>query len=392
MKNYLVVLCTLTQFSVVLPSCTHTFNTDELNIDLNEAQYIVNIPDMTDSLSINYSDMYSDVNYIVLDAHNTNAIVGTICNIEITNDKDIIIFDDINHKIVRYDSCGHYLNQIGERGHGPNEYIDPRAMCYDRYNNQILVWDHGTSRVLFFDTNGTVKRSMTAPFPYSIKVIDREHLIYFYDYPRVESAYNYLIVTKDGKECSKFEHVSNAMSLSEKPSMTHVFNYTENDAILCRSAYSSIIYKYKIEGGKVLPFVKLTSQDRNWAIGNPEDISKTYDKRYNAEVTTAFVTNGKLFLDGFNYTNQYPFLYFNDLKGHVRVGQKVINDLDGYPSYTCFLYSNEEYVYQYVNPEDFRQLLDQWENRTDIPQKDRDFVSKMANSINPIIQVCTVKD
>lgn len=385
MKIYLALLCA---FLFMTPSMAQD-KASPLNMDLNKVQYKIEIPDMKDSTSIRYSDIYSNVQTIMLEAPNNDAIVGTISKMEITNDGDIILLDDINGKVVRYDSCGHFLNLIGAKGHGPNEYVDPRAMCYDKYDNQVLIWDHGTAKILFFDIKGKVQKKLAAPYPWDMEVIGPYQLLYFYDYPKEKSLYNYLIVTKNGKEVSKFEYIPDASSLNERPSTTTVFRYSDNDALLCRSALSSIIYK--AQEGKVSPYIELTSKDNNWAIGRPEKIEKTYEKQYNANILNVLVANGKVLIDGYHFKDEYPFVYYNDMKGHIRAGQKVINDMEGFVSWICVIQSKGSKIYYYVNPDDYAALAKSWKNRQDIPQSDKDFVSKLANSANPIIQVCTVK-
>lgn len=66
--------------------------------------------------------------------------------------------------------------------------------------------------------------------------------------------------------------------------------------------------------------------------------------------------------------------------------------MNGFVSYTCFLQNKGKNIYKYVSPVEYETLISSWKDRKDIPQEDREYVIKMANSVNPIIQVCTVKD
>ena len=386
MKNkYLFLFILINSF---ISACSLS-ETNLQEIDLTKVQNKVLIPDMKDSLEIRYSDLYSNVRYITLESCPEEAIIGLISRMEIANNGDFIIFDQINNKIVRYDSCGQFKNLIGERGHGPNEYISPKTICYDKYENLLIVVDGWTGKLLYFNLNGKMIKSLKVPFPSEIKVLDQVHLVLFNNYSKAEN-YNYLIVTKDGKECSKFEPIQKTIKMKGFPDTGNVFKYFDEDILLCRSAYSSIIYKAQADS--IIPYIEMYSTDKIWAMSRPNQLADAYKNTDKAYVRTALVINGKVILEGYNFINNYPFLYINDLQGHIRAGQKVINDVFGYANFTCFLQNKGNNIYKYIKPEKYEELLDSWKDRTDIPQKDREFVTRMANSINPIIQVCTVKD
>lgn len=49
---------------------------------------------------------------------------------------------------------GSYLGQVGRRGEGPGEYVQPTGIAYDAGQNRLLVRDASRSRVLIYDATG----------------------------------------------------------------------------------------------------------------------------------------------------------------------------------------------------------------------------------------------
>ena len=87
-----------------------------------------------------YSDVYTGVNYAILETNNESAI-GNIEKLEVASNKDFIVFDRANGKILRFDSTGIFLNKIGMMGHSKDEYINPELMAYDEFNDNVIVYD-----------------------------------------------------------------------------------------------------------------------------------------------------------------------------------------------------------------------------------------------------------
>lgn len=356
--------------------------------DLDSVRYVVNLPDFKDSLKVRYSDLFGKVEYIVLEAPCEDAVVGGISRMELTNNNEIIIFDRTNNIIVRYDSCGTFLNKIGECGHGPNEYIRVNDIAYDSFTNQIIVSDE-SGKLLFFNLNGKLEKNIKMPFVQNFTVLDYDHLLIYMNYSLNNQGYNYLITTKDGELCSFFERFGD-ISMSEFPPAEYSLQNNVEGGILGRSYYSSIVYL--IQSDKTVPYLELLPPDNHWSLGRPDNASQPYDNRYRAEIRCLYLVDNKLFMDGYDYEGQYGFFYYDDLKGVSLGGKQIVNDMSGSVNYVCPVHCKKNKIYFNVDPEDFSSLVDSWKTRTDIPEKDIEFATQMSQSINPIIQVCTVKD
>ena len=102
-----------------------------------------------------YSDVYTGVNYAILETNNESAI-GNIEKLEVASNKDFIVFDKANGKILRFDSTGIFLNKIGMMGHSKDEYINPELMAYDEFNDNVIVYDGAKKSLLHYALNGTL--------------------------------------------------------------------------------------------------------------------------------------------------------------------------------------------------------------------------------------------
>ena len=365
--------------------------TSNVNTDIVNVEHTVELPDLKDSKEIYYSELFSKVRYIELDSHPSQAIIGSIAGTEITNDGDIVILDQRNCKIIRYDSCGHFLNLIGDRGHGPNEFIQPKSICYDKYDNQILVLDSWSGKVLFYSLDGKMAKSISVAYPDGIRVVDSKHRLLFYNYFPECLDHNFLICTNDGEECCRFDPVPDSFKSKQHPATNFVFSNTEDDALLCRAGYSSIIYKVK--GSKVSAFIELTSKEKIWSFGRTEKLMTAYENRNKTSIGQFHFVNDKFCIQGFNIEDGFLFEYWSDFKGMTRGGRKMVNDIDGLiakvgGNVAC----HGKEIYKGYTSIDIEEIFESWKGNNNVSQKERDFVTKMSNNINPFFQVCTVKD
>ena len=389
MKHLIGILCVM--LFTLESSCTKSVCAQELNLDAAKVQFEIEIPSFKDSAEIRYSDIFSNVRYVELEAKCNDAYISFITHMEITNDNDIIVLDFNNKKVLRFDSNGHFLNLIGEAGHGHNEYLYPRSIAYDKYENQILVWDVFAQKILYYNLDGAIKKSIKLGMDCSeIKVIDKNHLILFLNY-NDNTGFNYLVIDKEGKECFKFEKIPHPEVLKSKPTTTYALNNSDNGGILCRAPYSSTMYR--VDGQGAIPFLRFVPKEKNWLLGKPEDISKLITLKKPSCINASIIVKGKLFLTGYIPTQKSTYVLCHDLqKKTTRCGKNFVNDMNGFLKHRLYKQHKGGDIYFLIYPDDFRNLLDSWKDRTDIPQKDREFVTKMANSTNPIIQICTVKD
>ncbi|MCR5395267.1 MAG: 6-bladed beta-propeller, partial [Bacteroidales bacterium] len=132
-----------------------------------------------ESANFKYSEIFSSVKYVKLEA-TENSSIGEIEKIETTDSGDFIVFDKYNARIVRFDSLGNYLNNIGIKGRSKKEYVDPTDMMYDPYNEQVSVCDRGTQTIKFYNIDGTFINQIKFPIYFShFGIISKDEIVVF---------------------------------------------------------------------------------------------------------------------------------------------------------------------------------------------------------------------
>ncbi|MDA3930398.1 MAG: 6-bladed beta-propeller [Prolixibacteraceae bacterium] len=105
-------------------------------------------------------DIIDSIWYVPLET-NKSSLIQYIDNV-IPFEDNLFILDEYSKVILKFDSNGKFITQIGENGKGPKEYISPTS--FKIINNQILVWDDRMSKVQYYDTDGNFVREQKLGF------------------------------------------------------------------------------------------------------------------------------------------------------------------------------------------------------------------------------------
>jgi len=308
-------------FAILLTSCSLNMGH---SIDINDSEtQIIELPNLSDSVNFYYSNVFSDVNHVVLESGPESSF-GFLSQLEIINSGDYIIFDKSNKKILRFDSCGVFLNQIGQRGNGRNEYVDPLNMSYDRFNDKILISDCARHNLLVYNIDGSVEKVVKIDEFYNslFCVLDSCHLLFYSNYMS-EDGYNYHITDYEGNVISRFENKFDSKVFKGYPDCSGVFSYGNND-VWSRSLFSSKIYS--ITDSIVSLKYELVDINGHWSVSDPRSIKNVIKKPI--ELVKVGIVNNSVFIACVNNGKWYS--YYNDLMGPKYAGIYSINDVKGF--------------------------------------------------------------
>lgn len=87
---------------------------------------------------------------------NENSLVQSITSVFLT-DKYIIVFDIGAQRLLKFDRCGKFLQNMSRRGRGPNELIEIRKVVL--YNNLLFLYGLG-QKMIVMDLDGNVVRNI----------------------------------------------------------------------------------------------------------------------------------------------------------------------------------------------------------------------------------------
>jgi len=341
-----------------------------------------------------YSDLFSHVDYIKLEATEESRI-AQIYKLQITQEKDFIVWDYHNGVILRFDQHGKFLNKIGSRGHGSDEYVRPIDVAYDRFNNQVVVNDNAQKSILFYSIEGQLIKKLKLDFYFStLNFVDNDRLVLFVNHWQAnregETDYNYKIINHDGDILdmyNPYQHDRHGFN----PLADRTFK-VQNGLLLCNEYYSPLIFTFTDNGMVPLFYLdfgnKQFEKDLFFELKLGLFNKKVANNADYAYCHNFFMTKNKYII--VILENHKGILYVQDKKDPSKtvIASRAVNDVHGCIPSSCPNYVDDEKFYNIIDPYRFSRLL---ENGTDISDEDKAFLSEMAAHSNPILQVCTLK-
>lgn len=111
----------------------------------NKNLYSIDLDHSTKERSFVFSSIFCDLETIILDSE--EKVIGNIDKIQ-ADDSTIYILDiNISKGVFKYSRNGNYIQQIGNIGSGPGEYIKPFDFTLDQKNRIIYILDGPKQRI-----------------------------------------------------------------------------------------------------------------------------------------------------------------------------------------------------------------------------------------------------
>ena len=370
-----------------LTSCSQKNN--PVAVDIQEENIFSLKPDKLDTLM--YSDLYCDVEFVPLEC-DASLPFGEISDLKITQSADFIVFDIIQKGIFRFDSTGHFLNNIGQCGHANQEYIEPLGIAYDKYNNKVLVNDNAKQRIVRYNLDGTFCDEIKLDFYFNaFGVIDSTHIALFLDYywqNNRKEDYNFKVVDLSGKviyEAFPYSFVKNQIHHDCK----HVFEDSDYGLLFLQPGTSVL---YKVTSNSLVPmyFVNYSDEDlikQDTAVRCPVFNQKISESKY--QIHSIFLVNGK-FLS--NVVDERKFYFWvQDIKNKdihfFSTFGFLHNDLKGSITNYFIKTTSGGNIYYVIEPDDIPLIV----QNEEMSCKNKEFVDLLSKHTNPIIQICTLK-
>ena len=142
-------------------------NPVEVHIDLNK-----------DCLP--YDSLMTEINYVKLETTGDN-LIGEISQLLFVDDKIIVVDSWKSKTITVYDMKGHYLNQIGSLGQGPQEYAFFTHVSLTPNKKMLVVTDMGSTSLKYYTIDGQFVQSVKCPYWFSSSEFVTDNLIAGYD-------------------------------------------------------------------------------------------------------------------------------------------------------------------------------------------------------------------
>ncbi len=384
-----------------------------------------------------YSNLYSNVQYVPLE-ETRNSIIGAVSALEIANDSSFIVFDNNAGAVFRFSPQGKFLNNVGFRGPGENEYILPMDVKYDPFYNKVLVWDNGKRSILTYGIDGKMEFQIRLPwYIYSFGIIDKDYLVCYMnnceDIRGDEKGTNFKIIKRDGTIVEEFGEYGTEKS-DFRPSAEHTFCF-QNGRCLCFPPFSNTLYEMESDSMKAIATFDLLENaiPSEGLCGQYPDFRDKLRKYPDMiEISSVFESDQYYFL---NMVKRGPALLciINKETKKIRcLSSLFINDMYGTIEQSLLKYVYDNKLYFIVDPIEFeakRTFLEKMPGGMEIKdgymrEKDAicsmlerlygdndsniyidslkttnfklapgeyEFIEEMSHKTNPIIQICTLK-
>ncbi len=224
-------------------------------------------------------DVIHDYQLIVLET-TPESIVGEVHKVIFAKSRVFVLDISKSKSVFVFNQKGEFLHRIGLIGQGPGEYIEPMDMAVDSINNEVIIYDQGTKKLLFYDLQGNFKMEKSISlFLRSLEYIDDKTILGFshnalnIGNDHQEYPYDLLVFDKEGNIIRKYlfndSKIGKGVSIltknkyfSRNNSNIYV-SYLLNDTIYSIENEYQPIPKYVLDfGSKGIKKEDFKSQDR----------------------------------------------------------------------------------------------------------------------------------
>lgn len=360
---------------------------------------IINIKNENGEKEFHYSNIFSKIEFVNLES-TPESTIGEIKKLEITNRNDFIVFDFNNKSIVRFDESGKYLNHIGNKGHGPCEYVNPFDVTYDPFNDQIIIYDFAQSSLLFYDYEGNLISKTKFDFYFdSVGVLNSEQIVLFVNHMETlqstETEYDFKIVNRRGDIIAQFDPYSKDR-INFRPYSGETLKY-QNGQLQIHKFFTPLVFS--LSEDSVVPLYYIDLGDMK--------IAKEcyYGQTSNMQLHRIVDSDGsKMYVEAFFDSENWLIVelqkerirYFyacrkNDDKNFF-FGKTMVNDVNGFAVSYKILKSDNNKIYLSIDPNSIQHQV-YWADKKQrqVSEKDRNYALQLAEHTNPIIQICTLR-
>lgn len=337
-----------------------------------EKEVSVSYPE-SDGIQVLSPDLFSDIEMVRLTGDGLPAL-GSFAEMVVTEDHYYI---SSGGKVFRFNSEGGYLNSIGSKGNGPNEYLAVSNILLDDSGNIAIYSGMGQGILLTYAPSGEFLNKKMYPYPSAALATQKG---FNYHYFGDGSGRDYQLYVTDGelKTVQQFFPSAKVYPMLVSP----VFTSYEQTLLLCPS-YGNEVYQLK----NGTPEVKYRFDFGQYTI--PQE----YYNRENAGAALDFLIPKTFAIKNMFFENKRHAVLQGTLvqleSGMERTFYGFLNKREGswrwfcikekdFMNYTNLKFLDREYAYFAVDPELMRQagLAERFPLLKDLPEAENMVILK----------------
>lgn len=158
MSKYILLFIILAFYCL---SCSKNKNAVEVYEKRIQADPVVVDIDLSCKNTLLFDSLMELESVVKLETTNDN-LIGRISNVLFANNRIVVVDWEVSKSVTVYDSCGKYLNKIGQLG-TPEEYVFMwQTSLMD--SNYVSIMDMTAQKQKIFDLNGKFTTSLDVPY------------------------------------------------------------------------------------------------------------------------------------------------------------------------------------------------------------------------------------
>ncbi len=373
----------------------------ESSIENNEDFITLKVVDKFElSNYFNFDDIIDSIWYLPLET-NKQSLIENIEKVIIHNEC-VYVLDIFSNRLLKFNSTGGFITQIGKEGRGPEEYISP--IDFEIINDEILVLDDRPNNIKYYSLDGKFLKkenivfrmnhfipSNTSRFFCNVVARGNFHI------PQI-SNFKLVICTPDWKIIGSADKYN--AELESKQSFSRKVLTKSTNNLVYNPSFDYFIYN--IEGDIIKKKYYIDVGQRQLPEGtnnltNEEFIEKCLSKDCNVMFMFHSVFETDKHLVATLHYNSFDIpLYYSKNSGklicnkHYKLSPKfpfgfiVPKDIN---NNTLVGYLEPYFALQKIN--NFKKIPEEFEK---IPQKVKKLISGLNEDDNPILVFFTLKD
>lgn len=334
-KRFCILILT-----VFLASCSKNKPADIQTIEADEATAeTIFIPEINENATIDLTPFIEKVEYIKLGDDGTH-ILTNVDKMENCNDESFILWDESENKIFRYAKDGKFLNSIGEKGHGKNEYAIVMDVCYNPYTDIVYVWDNFGPFLMKYTLDGKFISKMKIPYYHgALCAIDSDHYgIYLSEHSQLpnEEPFYFKVADASFNELKRYDPITRKTKYIN--SSNKVFQrYSSHERPLCRRPGSNYIFEMRADS--IIPRYRIIDEH----IKNNEKCEDCFN---------FFETDHYNFIE-WSINHQISLIIRDKRTNEIHAGFYKHTHLDMYSDRFFPIKCYDNKMYCYINPDYF---------------------------------------
>ena len=396
--NLVLISCTQKKSPISAP---HSDNKDTVKSQLLTLD-IKRLPDIS---AIKLSEIGAiGIEYLPLETTPGN-VIKEIFKIVLAKNNILISGIGLN-SLLMFRNDGSFINEVGIRGRGPNEFTGINDIDINPINGSIYIANGAQSKFLVFNNNGKFIRTFKIPVKGEMNFkLTEGGILCYYNNSQGSIKNSFILVDTTGKIIKNF---TNKYPWEKKYPFgfenENIF-YRFNNQLYKKEIYCDTIFKYN--NREFEPHIIID-------VGN---LRLTQDVRIKAKTRSDVEYISHNFLSQFNLFEFGDFIYYeigamingvhdlysfigskrNDFKTIILPYEGLINDIDGGPNIWPKTIKNDSTIVSWIDAVEFKKYMasDTFKNSTpEYPEKKNE-LEKLASSVkendNPILILIKVR-